>query len=530
MAKGAKERLPDGSSQEQTTVFGMLERSLRKHPFHPAVVSTFQKPDCLDKLIYGTEDVSHRLKCGSHKSTRADDKVHQSCLTLTYTQLHRTALRLCSGLTTYGAHPNSTVVMLIPNGGECAILLWACILFRMTYVNLDPDLLQNSAGRSDLKSRLQALKPELIVVPDARACESLDTMLSELEWPGPDLRICLTESGLGHWKSLVDVAINEDRGTFNEESYTIAARNDSPERIHSVMFTSGTSGHSKGCPLTVRGMTYMLFSQSWLIDEESSPYALQQPHNSRGIAPAQMLQTWKAGGAVIMTGQNLCVRKALEAIKTYDVSFIVLTPPMVHEMANELLGNTVDVSSVKTVQVGGDTVTKGVLIKCASVFPRARVCVNHGMTEGGGSFFWPFKKTPVSEIPFFGEICPVGKVAPGTSIRIWDGEQNRIAGKEELGELHISSPSIIEQYIGSHSVESFYEDSTGRWFRTGDIALLSDDELVFILGRKTGMIKRKDVAIVPAVIENSIEAFTGAHVSRQLIAHSKASLTTTCRP
>lgn len=151
------------------------------------------------------------------------------------------------------------------------------------------------------------------------------------------------------------------------------------------------------------------------------------------------------------------------------------------------------------------------------MFPQAHVCVNHGMSEGPGMFAWPFLDTCVSEIPFFGEICPVGVAAPGSLIRVWDADAKRTVKRGQLGELHVSRGSIIRSYWAGRSSESFSDERKGRWFNTGDVAMVSKDGLVFILGRKKDMIKRAGVGIMPAAIESSIEAFTGAQVRQSRI-------------
>ena len=58
--------------------------------------------------------------------------------------------------------------MLIPNGGEYTVFLWTCILLRITYVSVDPSILDIS-GFTMLKHTLQSIKPQLVVVPDAIA-------------------------------------------------------------------------------------------------------------------------------------------------------------------------------------------------------------------------------------------------------------------------------------------------------------------------------------------------------------------------
>ncbi|PCG96057.1 AMP-dependent synthetase/ligase [Penicillium occitanis (nom. inval.)] len=509
----------EGSAWGRLSLFEYIEQGLKKNPDGPAVISMFQPAGFLNELISNNERVLYQPSGDLYFYNRPLEQ--PSCLTLTYRQLHRTSLKFAAGLLAEGVQPNSTMVMIIPNGAEYTILLWACVLLRITYVSLDPALLDVS-GFTQLKQLLQTLKPQIVVAPDVSGGRFLQVAMSELQLPRP-IQICLSHSGTATWKSLVDVAAKAAKFPADEFAIVSSARHDNPRRIHSIMFTSGTSGIPKGCPLLVSGMSHVLDSQAWLIDNEAGAFAVQQPHNSRGIAPAQTLQTWKAGGAVVMTGQSFSVRDSLEAIKQFGATFIVLTPPMVHEMALELTARPVDVRSVIRIQVGGDAVTKDVIVKCAALFPQSQICVNHGMTEGGGSFIWPFFKKPPSKIPFFGEICPLGMVAPGSSIRLWDTEKNCVAKRGQFGELHISSPSIISHYLGGRSEESFYNDGKGRWFNTGDIAIVDREGLVYILGRRKDLLKCAGVAIMPAIIESSIQAFTGAsskfHTMYSVLSH-----------
>jgi len=174
-----------------------------------------------------------------------------------------------------------------------------------------------------------------------------------------------------------------------------------------------------------------------------------------------------------------------------------------------------DLSCVKRIQVGGDAVTKQALIKCATLFAGAQVCVNQGMTEGPGVFTWPFLTTPPQDIPFFGDqICPVGEAAPGARIRLCSIlHRGAVVKRGELGELHISCPSVIKHYLGGHSERSFYHDRTGRWFNTGDVAVIDRNGLVFVLGRRKDMIQRAGLVIAPAVVESCVAAFTQCQAS-----------------
>ncbi|KAJ0120548.1 hypothetical protein J7T55_015277 [Diaporthe amygdali] len=464
--------------------------------------------------VNGVESNNHNATGGNiHNSSTS---MPNDYLTLTYRQLHSTALKLAAGLLESGARPDTTMVMAVPNGGEYAILLWACVLLRITYVSIDPGLLEIS-GFTSLKYMLRTLRPQIVVAPDASRGKAFEVAMSELQL-APPIRVCLSGPENSGWLSLSSTAGKAQANAERDQSLVSAARRDRPSRIHSVMFTSGTSGQPKGCPQRVSGMAHALRSQAWLLDGQAASRALMQPHNSRGIAPAQTLQTWNAGGTVVMTGQVFDAHAALDAISHLRATFLVLTPAMVHDVADALQARQpggVDLGCVHTVQVGGDAITRGLLERCAVLFPRARICVNHGMTEGPGAFLWPSRFISAQEtaprLSFYaGEISPAGAVAPGARVRIWDAEEGRVVGRGEPGELHVSCPSIIHHYWGGRSEESFSEDDRQRrWFKSGDIAVVDENGLVFVLGRKKDIIRRAGVKIMPAVIESVLEAFIG---------------------
>ncbi|KAJ6279554.1 hypothetical protein J3E71DRAFT_363972 [Bipolaris maydis] len=494
----------------QLSMFEHVERGLRRNPHGPAVVCLMEQSISIQNLLCSKNQSRAQPASGIKEIHPRSSAIegNSTSFTLTYTQLHHTALRIATGLLAVGVQPNTTMIMLIPNGAEYAILLWTCILLRITYVNLDPSLLDMSSSAA-LKQMLQMARPQLVVAPDTCSGKMIDIAISELGLPQP-VRICLSDSVLSStgWKSFVAVAAHANsQRLLEDESLGLAARHHNPNRINSIMFTSGTSGMPKGCPQTVAAMSYALHSQEWLIDPDSgaAKYALMQAHNSRGIAPAQTLQTWRAGGAVVFTGQSFSVPDAIKAIDLVGASFLVLTPPMVHEFAIELAKISLDLSCVRRIQIGGDAVTKEVLIKCAALFPQAQVCVNQGMTEGPGVFTWPFLGTRPETTPFIGgQICPVGVVAPGAKIRLRSIAHEGVVRIGELGELHISCPSIIKSYLGGRSADMFYNDTEGGWFNTRDMAMIDENGLVFIMGRRKDMIQRAGVMIAPAIIESCI--------------------------
>ncbi|KAL4951130.1 hypothetical protein BDW69DRAFT_201651 [Aspergillus filifer] len=529
------------------SVFLHIERGLRSNPHGLAVISTHQARDHLSTLIGNyingslngrtkSKRIQSELQAVSETNTNASTN-SETCLSWTYTQLHRAALRVAGGLLAHGAKGNGTetILMLIPNGIEYTVLLWMSVIMRLTIVSLDLSYL-SAPHYDELREMLRTLKPTVVAVQGAKEAAAVDTALRNLaieRKAGGVIGVTLSEEVVKskitwRWKSLVSYANASILSATDTVSLLAAARSDDPSRTFSVLFTSGTSGKPKGCPLLVSGTTHVLQSQSWLLATPKDPsplFALQQPHNARGIAPAQTLQTWREGGTVVMTGDGFDCRLLVEAIDKQRVSFIVLTPTMVHGVAAALerqskLGIAeVDVSCVRTIQVGGDAVTRDTLESIGRLFPDARVVVNHGMTEGSGAFWWSFPQAHRKanstgklqgrvKVPFYGEMSPVGTVAPGASVRIWNGEEGVMARRGELGDLHVSVGSLIPGYLLGVSRESFYEEGGRRWFDTGDVAMMDGKGVVFILGRRKDLMRVCGGIIMPAPIESVLEKFT----------------------
>jgi len=496
-----------GPLANTTSLFSHLERGLRKSPHKPAVLCMHQSSNHLSEFIPVDDDFEQQMNGVPH-----------TYMTLTYTQLHRAAILLAAGMTANGVNPGSTILTLIPNGSEYSVVLWTCPILRLTISSLDPSILDNT-DLAELRRLMKILQPRIVVVPNAAGARAVNKTVEDLGLAQP-LGIVLGEDSEYHmsygWKSLLALAVDALSCSLDEEALINNARNDDPQRTHSIFFTSGTSaGEPKGCPQRTSSITHVLHSQSWLMNPQghnATQLILVQPHNSRAVAPAVTLQAWREGATVVMMNEgSFGIQITLDAIIKHGVDFIILTPAMVHALALVSSG-PLKLDSVSAVHLGGDAVTRDVLIKCSELFPTARVFLNHGMAEGGGFFEWPFFNMPITQIPCFGEICPIGKVAPGTRLRIWDADKNSRTRRGKPGELHVCCQSIIQHYLGNASASSFYDDEEGRWFNTGDIGMIDGNGLVFILGRAKDMIKRAGIAIMPSVLESCIEKYTGTQV------------------
>jgi long-chain acyl-CoA synthetase len=97
----------------------------------------------------------------------------------------------------------------------------------------------------------------------------------------------------------------------------------------------------------------------------------------------------------------------------------------------------------------------------------------------------------------------VGRPIPGVEIRVVDAAGRALAAGE-IGELLIRTPAVMDGYLGSEAeTRAVLVDG---WFRTGDLARVTPDGYVTIVGRERERIKRGGYSIFPAEVEGVLLA------------------------
>ncbi|KAH9828157.1 4-coumarate--CoA ligase 2 [Teratosphaeria destructans] len=487
----------DGGAMEcgDTSIFELLEEGLRKSPDEPAVIVMHQPPQHLAELV---------------EVARVSTPRGSQCLSWTFTELHRAACRLASGVMAQGVRPGSTILTLIPNCVEWFAVQWVSALMKLTVVSVDPAAVQEPR-RPELESYLR-LNPDVILVADREGALAVDRALHAVRTSKQPLRMQLQEDSAEGWRSFLEIGRKGARTHIEVEQLIADAKRDDPERVCQIVYTSGTSsGNPKGCPKTVKLIVNTLLIRA-PNDARPGRFVVNTA-NFRVIAPGFTLTQWVTGGACIMPSESFGPRTTLDAIETHKATYLLLVPSMLYALRDDPSTLSHRLSGVQRVILGGDMITRATMRAAQQLFPDAKIVNSPGMTEGVASFRWPFTDVPVDELPYHGDICPIGEVVPGVKIRLWDHVQGRIVGRGETGEFHICSDRFIDHYLDNAHPEAFYNDASGRWFKTGDLGLLTPRGLLYILGRIKDVIIRGGVNVVPAALEDCINGFTGGQSS-----------------
>jgi long-chain acyl-CoA synthetase len=118
-----------------------------------------------------------------------------------------------------------------------------------------------------------------------------------------------------------------------------------------------------------------------------------------------------------------------------------------------------------------------------------RIVRGYGMTE----LFRPlsFRAGDPSDVP-----NAVGRAVPGVEIRL---QADGGASRDNIGELWIKSPAMMDGYLDAPDETN--EVIADGWFKTGDLATVSSQGYVEIVGRKRERILRGGYSVFPQEVE-----------------------------
>src|ERR1700676_634099 len=112
--------------------------------------------------------------------------------------------------------------------------------------------------------------------------------------------------------------------------------------------------------------------------------------------------------------------------------------------------------------------------------------------------------------PYDGERVPgaVGNALPGVSVRVTDPETGETLGPETIGMIEVKGPNVFKGYwrMPEKTKSEFRDDG---FFITGDLGKIDDKGYVHILGRGKDLVISGGFNVYPKEIESEIDAMPG---------------------
>ncbi|CAD5195526.1 unnamed protein product [Musa acuminata subsp. malaccensis] len=277
-----------------------------------------------------------------------------------------------------------------------------------------------------------------------------------------------------------------------------------------ILFSSGTTGASKGVVLTHRNLiaTVELFVRS-----EASLYGSESWRNVYLTAIPMFhvygLSLFSMGllslGSTIVVMRKFDVEETVRAIDAFKVTHFPAVPPIMTALIRAKGATGCRLQSLVQVSCGAAPIAPKTIHDFLKAFPHVDFIQGYGLTESAAVGTRGFNTINCRRH------ISVGLLAPNMQAKIIDLETGSCLPPGTSGELLLHGAAIMKgklenSYLNDDNATSSAIIKDG-WLKTGDIAYFDGDGYLYISDRLKETIKYKGFQIAPA----DLEALLNAH-------------------
>ncbi|KAJ2076589.1 hypothetical protein H4R24_005617 [Coemansia sp. RSA 988] len=272
-----------------------------------------------------------------------------------------------------------------------------------------------------------------------------------------------------------------------------------------IVYSSGTTGIPKGVMLshqnfiayTILGKGIFEFQKEQLRKEQAQTTSEEIIKRSIAILPfahiyglTSLITNSIAGGMTQYIMSDFSINEFSKAIQEHRIQIAAVVPSILSQIAKYDCIKY-DLSSLKMLGSGAAPLSGGVHKSIKERFP-LNVSNGYGMSEtcGGVCSMNNYCFKPGS----------VGFIYPNIEAKIVDIQTEHELGTGQEGEFCVRGPTIMMGYLNRPEETNRVIDSDG-FFHTGDIAIVTETNHIFITDRIKELIKYKGLQVAPAEIE-----------------------------
>ena len=281
-----------------------------------------------------------------------------------------------------------------------------------------------------------------------------------------------------------------------------------PEDEATLLFTSGSTGESKGALSTHRAVTTGVYAYATglivllgLLTQENRAPATKRTlinvplFHVTGEVPV-MLNSFVINRCMVMM-RKWDAGEALRLIEKEGITYFVGVPTMSLELLNHPDRHKYDLSSLTDIAAGGAPRPASHVERLQAEFPKAQPALGYGLTEtnavGCSNFWGNYAAKPDS----------TGRAQkPYVELAILGADDAHLPTGER-GEIGIRSAANIKCYWRNPEATEALFTKDG-YVRTGDVGYLDEDGYLFIVDRKKDIIIRGGENIACAEVEAEI--------------------------
>ncbi|WP_028924536.1 class I adenylate-forming enzyme family protein [Pseudonocardia acaciae] len=276
-----------------------------------------------------------------------------------------------------------------------------------------------------------------------------------------------------------------------------------PDRTHAdlaaIFYTSGTTGRPKGAMMTQENFLSNIETAVRVTGiDPSEGSALRNLvsvplFHVTGCNSQLLIQLALGGTTVVMPSFD--VRTFLRTIADERINLLVSVPAIYALALMQPDLRDYDLSAVSRISYGGAPIAPDLVRRITERFGNARVGNGFGLTETSSISTYLPHEWAASHADSVGFAAPVVDLALDAVDR--DG----------VGELLIRGPNVVAGYW--NKPDATRDTFAGGWLRSGDLARVDEQGLVYVVDRAKDMINRGGENVYSVEVENALAGAPG---------------------
>ncbi len=393
---------------------------------------------------------------------------------LTFAEVHAAATRVAQALVgQHGVKPGDRIGIAMRNSPS-----WIVLYMGIVMAGGVATLLNGWWQASELAAAMADVECSLVFADPPRV-----KRLAEID--GLDVAVVTIDDTQPFAAALAALDAGQD----------VALPDIAPTDNATILFTSGSTGQSKGAICDHRAVTQAVFNylaQALMILDISTADGIAPPAQHATLLTVPLfhvtaevpvlLQSFAMGRKLVLM-PKWDAEQAMRLIEAETVSYFVGVPLMSFEILTHPRRGDYDLSTVTDFAAGGAARPVDHVRRLAAEMGASKPLVGYGLTETNGVGCGNFRDNYLAKPSSTGRAS-----APLVDLAILDGSGRPVA-QGERGEVAIRSICNFTEYYGrpEATAAAFTAD---RYFLTGDIGYLDEDGYLFIVDRKKDIIIR----------------------------------------
>lgn len=282
-----------------------------------------------------------------------------------------------------------------------------------------------------------------------------------------------------------------------------------------IIYTSGSTGKPKGIMLTHSNVINAIYSIIHYLSLASSDSILCIMPLSFDYGLYQVFFSFFLDLKTVLYNEAIQPYKIIKALNDHAITVFPVVPSIASILGKMLQSPNVSVDFLRKITNTGGHLDTRIIKSLKEKIPRVEIYAMYGLTECKRALFLPPKDLNK-------KLGSVGTPIPGLDAAIFipdtespssdNSNENKVkyheAGPNEIGELYIKGPTIMQGYYNSSAktgvaiIPGKYRDEL--WLATGDLFIRDEDGYFYYKGRKKELIKQGAYCLYPLDIEEII--------------------------